>query len=161
LPPQAPPGVTAVSLTVTSKGVPPNGAIPVDYTCDGKNVNPQLTWSAAPEGTQSIAVVVDDPDASSGLFTHWILFNVGAAATSLAEAVDPASLNARQGLNGFGNPRYEGPCPPKGELHRYRFLVYALNATLDAPEGATRADVDGKMNGHVLGEGVLYGVFSH
>jgi Raf kinase inhibitor-like YbhB/YbcL family protein len=150
-----------VSVTVTSRAIAANSPIPVDYTCDGKDINPPLTWSAPPEATKSIAILVDDPDASSGLFTHWILFNVPATATSLAEAVDPAALGARVGVNGFGNARYNGPCPPKGELHRYRFLFYALDAVLDAPEGASRATLDTQMNGHVVGEGALYGVFSH
>jgi Raf kinase inhibitor-like YbhB/YbcL family protein len=153
--------VTVASITVTSKSFPPNGHIPVDYTCDGKDISPQLTWSSPPPATKSLVVVVDDPDAPSGVFTHWVTFNLPADSLQLAEALDPATLGARVGLNDFGNTRYAGPCPPKGQMHRYRYEVIALDAPLNAPEGATRAQIDGAMNGHVVGDGVLYGVFSH
>jgi Raf kinase inhibitor-like YbhB/YbcL family protein len=160
-PPGAPPGVEVASITVTSKSFPSNGPIPIDYTCDGKEISPQITWSSPPEGTKSLALVVDDPDAASGTFTHWLVYNLPPETTSLAEGVDPATIGAKIGMNDFEQVRYGGPCPPKMQIHRYRFHLYALNAELALPDGANRAKVDTTMNGHVLGEGTLYGQFSH
>jgi Raf kinase inhibitor-like YbhB/YbcL family protein len=159
--PGAPPGVTVASVTVTSKSFSSNGPIPIDYTCDGKEMSPQVTWSSPPEGTKSIALVVDDPDAPSGTFTHWLVYNLPPDSTFLAEGVDPSTVGAKIGMNDFESVRYGGPCPPKMQIHRYRFHVYALNAALDLKDGADRAAVDTHMNGHVLGEGTLYGTFSH
>lgn len=163
--PSAPAGVSIASITVTSKSFASGGQIPVDYTCDGKNVSPQLTWSSPPANTKSFAVVVDDPDAPGGTFTHWIVFDLPADALSLAEAVDPAALGAlgaKVGQNDFHNVSWEGPCPPKGEgMHRYQFRVFALDAPLKAEEGATRAQIDAALNGHVLGQGALTGGFAH
>ena len=160
-PPAAAPGVIVASITVTSRSFSSNGHIPVDYTCDGKDISPQVTWSSPPEGTRALVVQLDDPDAPSGTFTHWLVYNLAPDATSMAEALDPSSIGARVGLNDFQNVRYGGPCPPHGQAHRYRFHIYALNAQLNVPEGATRADVDTAMSGHVLGEGALYAFFSH
>jgi Raf kinase inhibitor-like YbhB/YbcL family protein len=157
--PSAPPGVTPDTLAVTSKSFA--GAIPVDYSCDGSDKSPQLTWSSTPVGTKSIAVVLEDPEAPGGLFTHWILFNVPGDALQLAEGVDAASIGARVGENDFKAVRYGGPCPPKYEVHHYYFRVYALNAPLSLPDGATRDAVLGAMSGHVLAEGALVGTFSH
>jgi Raf kinase inhibitor-like YbhB/YbcL family protein len=159
--PSPPPGVTLGSLTVTSKSFASSGAIPVDYTCDGTDKSPQLTWSAPPAGTKSLAILVDDPDASGGDFTHWIVFNIREDALAIAEAADPAELGAAVGINGFNRPQYSGPCPPRMELHRYYFRVFALDAPLDAKPGSTRDTVDAAMSGHVLAEGALMGTFSH
>ena len=159
--PSPPPGMTAATLTVTSRSFASGGTIPVDLTCDGANRSPQLTWSAPPAGTKAFALVADDPDAQSGDFTHWVLFNLPGDALTLAEAVDPTSLGATAGVNGFGQPGYGGPCPPKYEIHHYVFQLYALDAKVDAPAGATRETVEAAMSGHVLGEGTLVGTFSH
>jgi Raf kinase inhibitor-like YbhB/YbcL family protein len=158
--PSAPDGRAITSITVTSKSLPPDKQIPVDYTCDGKDVSPELTWSAPPEGTKAIAIVVDDPDASS-LFTHWIVMDLPPQATSLAEGADVAALGGKTGVNDFKNVRYNGPCPPRGELHRYRFWVYAADDALRLSESATRADLDAALAGHLLGAGALKATFSH
>jgi Raf kinase inhibitor-like YbhB/YbcL family protein len=160
-PPGGPPGVSVASITVTSKSFPSNGPIPIDYTCDGKDLSPQLTWSSPPEATKAIAIVVDDPDAPSGTFTHWLVYNLPADASQLAEAVDPTTLGAKVGMNDFESVRYAGPCPPKMQVHRYRYVVYALDLPLELADAATRAQVDTAMNGHVLAQGTLYGTFSH
>src|SRR5215472_6635582 len=95
LKPGPPPGVAVASITLTSKAFSGNGPIPIDYSCDGKDLSPPLTWSSPPEGTKSLAIEMEDPDASaSSSFTHWLLWNVSADARSLAEAVDPATLGA-------------------------------------------------------------------
>jgi Raf kinase inhibitor-like YbhB/YbcL family protein len=159
--PAPPPGVKAAALTVTSKSFASGGTIPVDLTCDGANRSPQITWSAPPQGTKAFALIADDPDAPSGDFTHWVLFNVPADALSFAEGADPTQLGATAGVNGFGQPGYGGPCPPKYEIHHYVFQVYALDSKIDAPAGATREVVESAISGHVLGEGSLVGTFSH
>jgi len=159
--PTAPPGVTMGSLTVTSAAFPANGPIPIDFTCDGADHSPPITWSAAPPGTQSIAVLVDDPDAPGGTFVHWVAFNLPSTTVSLPEGTDAAGAGGVSGTNGFGRTGYAGPCPPRREAHRYNFRVRALNAMIDAKQGASRDAVDAAMNGHVLAEGVLVGIFEH
>jgi len=160
--PSAPPGVQPSSITVTSKAFTAGGAIPVDYTCDGKDVSPPLTLSSPPAGTKAIVLIVDDPDAPGGTFTHWILFNVPPETVTLAEAVDAASLGAKAGQNDFHAEGYRGPCPPKGDgMHVYRFTVYAADAPLTIQENAMRADVDAALSNHVLGYGRLSGLFGH
>jgi Raf kinase inhibitor-like YbhB/YbcL family protein len=160
LAPMPPPGVTLASLTVTSKSFATKGPIPVDSSCDGSDRSPQVTWSAPPEGTKSFVLVVEDPDAVNGTFTHWMVYDIAADASALAEGVDPSTLNAKVGLNDFKNVRYNGPCPPRRELHRYVFRVFALDATLPTPDGATKEALYGAMNGHVLAEGYVLGTFS-
>ncbi|HXN33655.1 MAG TPA: YbhB/YbcL family Raf kinase inhibitor-like protein [Polyangiaceae bacterium] len=155
------PGVALGSLAVTSRSFPPSRAIPVDYTCDGADKSPQLTWSAPPAGTQTFAILAEDPDAPGGTFTHWIAYNVRGDARELPETADPSTLGGTVGNNDFNRPGYAGPCPPKGELHRYYFHVLALNAAIDVKPGATREAVDGALSGHVLAQGVLVGTFSH
>jgi Raf kinase inhibitor-like YbhB/YbcL family protein len=159
--PSAAPGVTLGSLTVTSNSFSSNGAIPVDYTCDGSNKSPQLTWSAPPAGTQSFVIIADDPDAPGGTFTHWIAFNLHGDLRALAEAVDPQTLGGAVATNDFGRSAYSGPCPPRGEAHHYFFRVFALNGTIDVGTSSTREGVSGRMSGRVLAEGALVGVFSH
>lgn len=160
--PSAPPGGEIHSITVTSKAFTMGGMIPVDYTCDGKEVSPPLTWSAPPAGTKGIALVVDDPDAPGGVFTHWLVFNIPPETVTLAENVDPATLGAKVGTNDFRAVSYRGPCPPKGDgMHAYRFTVYAVDAPLQANDGAVRADVDAALSNHVLGYGRVTGLFGH
>ncbi len=158
--PSAPGGQRVASITVTSKSLPPDLQVPVDFTCDGKDVPPQLTWSAPPEGTKALVVLVDDPDSSSGSFTHYLAFNLPPETTSLTEGADATALGAKIGMNDFKNVRYNGPCPPHGELHRYRFWVYAADYTLPLNEGASRSDVDAALSGHLLGAGALKASFS-
>jgi Raf kinase inhibitor-like YbhB/YbcL family protein len=136
--------------------------IPIKYTCDGENVSPPLEWADVPSGTDSFCLIVDDPDAPSELFVHWVLFNVPASENGLTEGVGvqgPKSGGGVQGKNGFGKIAYGGPCPPSG-THRYYFHLYALNAKLDVSAGAGRQDVDRSMRGHVLEEAQLMGRYS-
>ena len=158
--PLPPAGVTSASLTVTSKSFAAKGPIPIDSSCDGSDRSPQLTWSAPPEGTKSFAIVVEDPDAPSGAFTHWLVFNLPAETSALAEGIDPTTLGARIGVNDFKNIRYGGPCPPRRELHRYVFRVFALDTVVATPDGASKDALYAAMNGHVLGEGYAVGTFS-
>jgi Raf kinase inhibitor-like YbhB/YbcL family protein len=158
--PSGPPGAHVASVTVTSKSFATNGRMPIDHTCDGKNVSPQLTWSAPPEGTKSIAVVVDDSDGSSGPFTHWLVYDLPPSVTSLAEGADPVAVGAKVGMNDRDGVRYDGPCPPRMQEHRIEFHVYALDVLVNLRDGAGRAELNAAMNAHVLGEGVLHGTFS-
>jgi len=136
-------------------------AIPKRFTCDGKNVSPPLAWTGAPAGSQSFALVVDDPDAPAGTFTHWIVFNLPAGTSSLAPRMTAAKLppDAGQGLNDFGKPGYGGPCPPSGE-HRYIHHLYALDTKLTGLSQPRRQQIDEALKGHVLGETTLLGKYA-
>lgn len=126
----------------------------------GANVSPALKWSAAPGGTRSFALIVTDPDAPGGTFTHWLLWNLPASTRSLPESV-PAEAElasgARQGRNGFGDLGYGGPCPPGGSTHRYVFELYALDAPLSLAAGATKPELLHAMQGHIVASGRLVG----
>ncbi len=162
--PRYAPGIgTPASITVTSRSFTEGARIPIDHTCDGTDVMPEIVVSAPPENTKSLLVLVEDPDASQGTFTHMIAFNVSPDLRKLSPAPDlsAAGENARFGANDFGTTRYNGPCPPKGEAHRYRFRVIALDKMLNLNEGATRAQVDAASDGHILGDGSLIGQFGH
>ena len=160
-PPRVAPGHTLETMSVSSTSFPSGGRIPIEFTCDGKDVVPQLSFSAPPQGTQSVVVVVDDPDAPSGLFTHMIAYNLPADFHAVAEGADLTSAGARYGSNDFGNTRYNGPCPPKGEMHRYQFSAFALDRAMDVREGLNRAETDAQMDAHILAVGTLFGTFSH
>ncbi len=129
------------------------GAIDKKFTCDAADVSPQLNWTEPPNGTKSLALLVDDPDAPIGNWNHWTMWNIPASSRSLAEGV---ARNARlqggseQGMNDFHKTGYNGPCPPPGKPHRYYFKLYALDATLRLKAGATRKDLEAAMKGHIL-----------
>lgn len=159
----APGAGQGASITVTSRSFTEGTRIPVDHTCDGSDVMPELVLSSPPENTKSLVVYVEDPDASGGSFTHMVAFNLSPELRRLLSAPDLAAAGegARYGRNDFGGVRYQGPCPPKGEAHRYRFRVLALDTLLKLEEGAPRSKVDEGMDGHILGEGSLMGHFGH
>jgi Raf kinase inhibitor-like YbhB/YbcL family protein len=162
--PRAAPGVTVASITVTSPSFPEGGRLPVDNTCDGKDLSPELVLSSPPDGTKSLLFIVEDPDAPNGTFTHLILFNVSPDVRKLPAGVTETTGlgdGARFGLNDFQAAHYSGPCPPRGESHRYRFRVTALDVALKLQEGATRSQIDEAVDGHIIGDGVLTGYFGH
>lgn len=160
--PRAAPNARFSTITVTSPVFAEGARIPIDHTCDGKDVMPEIVISSPPEGTKSIVVVVEDPDVPSGTFTHMVAFNVAPDLRKLAgESLTGGGEAARFGLNDFQSARYSGPCPPKGEAHRYRFRVIAIDTTLKLPEGAPRSQIDEGMDNHILGEGSLTGHFGH
>jgi Raf kinase inhibitor-like YbhB/YbcL family protein len=149
-------------MNVNSSAFSDGAAVPKEYTGDGRNTSPPLQWGDAPAGTQSFAVILDDPDAPRGLFTHWVLFNLPADRHELPAAVptDREVLGgARQGINGFGDVGYGGPAPPKGKPHRYFFHVYALDRKLDLEAGCKRSDLDAAMKGHILASGKTMGTY--
>jgi Raf kinase inhibitor-like YbhB/YbcL family protein len=135
-----------------------NGKFPKEFTCDGADESPALTWTAPPGGTKALALTVTDPDAPSGTFTHWILYNLPASSSSLSAGVPKQtdlSDGSHQGRNDFGRPGYGGPCPPPGKPHRYVFTLYALDRSLDAPANASRTQLEAGMQGHILAKGEL------
>lgn len=134
--------------------------IPAKYCCS--RVSPPISWSAVPTGTQSVAVLCDDPDAPGGDWVHWVLFNLPPDAQKLEEAVPskPQLPNgAIQGTTDYGRPGYDGPCPPPGRPHRYFFKVFALDTKLALDSSATKADLLEAMEGHILAQGQLMGKF--
>jgi Raf kinase inhibitor-like YbhB/YbcL family protein len=148
------------ALLLESDALEAEGTIPQLYTCDGSDVSLPLNWSEPPAGTQSLALIFDDVDAPVGTWVHWVLFNIPPDVRSLPEGVpaDPIVQGlGEHGSNSWGNLGYGGPCPPKGGPHRYTFRLYALDATLDLEVGASRADLDRAMDGHILGAGQLVG----
>ncbi len=154
-------GVTMPILTVTSPAFQEGAMIPRKYTCDGDNVSPPLQWGAVPPEAKSLALISDDPDAPVGIWVHWVLFNLPPAETGLPENVPPDRAlknGAAQGTNDFRKPGYGGPCPPGG-THRYYFKVYALDTALDLKPGATKAQVEKAMQGHILAQGQLMGKY--
>ena len=150
-----------MEIKVTSRAFQEGGMIPRRYTCDGEDVSPPLAWTGVPEGTKTIALISDDPDAPMGTWVHWVLFNLPANIKELAEAVpaDKELLSgAKQGRNDFRRIGYGGPCP-QGGTHRYFLRLYALDSVLDLAAGASKADLLKAIQGHVLAEGQLMGKY--
>ncbi|MER3421500.1 MAG: YbhB/YbcL family Raf kinase inhibitor-like protein [Chloroflexota bacterium] len=151
-----------MSLSLTTAAFSNNEAIPAHYTCDGEDRSPPLAWSGAPAGVAAFALIMDDPDAPRGVFTHWVLYNLPADVRELPEGVpttEQLANGALQGVNDFGRVGYGGPCPPLGPAHRYRFTLYALDTALNLGPQATKQAVLDAMRGHVLGEGQLVGTY--
>ena len=139
--PNAGPAAGPASLQISSDAFADGKIIPKDHTCDGADRSPPLHWDGAPERAKAFALVVDDPDAPSGVFTHWLLYNVPAAAKALDVGVATSGTlgdGSRQGTNDFGRVGWSGPCPPPGSAHRYTFKLYALSAPLELEPGAKR-----------------------
>jgi len=132
------------------------------YTCDGIDISIPLNWSDPPEGTKSFALTADDPDAPSGTWVHWIVFDLPADARGLAEGVPPRKIldnGAKQGVNDFRRVGYGGPCPPTGPAHRYVFTLYALNRKIELDAGLTKHDLLRAIRGHVLAQAQLVGIY--
>jgi Raf kinase inhibitor-like YbhB/YbcL family protein len=162
-------GAMAKEATMTLKILSPafaeNASIPAKYTCEGDDVSPPLTWTGVPEGTKSLALIVDDPDAPDPkaprmTWVHWVLYNLPPDATGLAEGVATGALPAgtEDGCNDWKRTGYGGPCPPIGR-HRYFFKLYALDTTLSGLSEPTKAKVEAAMRGHVLAEAQLIGTY--
>jgi len=129
--------------------------IPERHTCDGDDVSPPLRWTAPPEGTAALALCVDDPDAGRYPLTHWLAWNLPAAAGELGQG----EAAPGEGRNDFGAPSYRGPCPPPGKPHRYVFTLYALDAELDLGPSDRRLSFDQAVDGHVLATATLTGAY--
>jgi len=137
--------------------------IPVKYTCAGEDISPQLAWSGTPEGTEMFVLIVDDPDARLGVFTHWVIYNIPADVFELGEGIpklEELANGAQQGINNFAEYGYSGPCPPPGDKHEYRFIIYAVDTIIDLlPVGATKQKVLEAIQGHILGQVQISGYY--
>lgn len=148
-----------MEIKINSTAFKEGGMIPKRYTCDGEDISPPLSWDSVPEGTKSLALICEDPDAPRGTWVHWVIFNIPADTRGLNENIPPQKTlpsGARQGRNGFGRIGYGGPCPPSG-THRYYFKLYALDTVIDLKPGATKAELLKVMDGHIIAEGQLMG----
>jgi hypothetical protein len=149
-------------LSIASSAFEDHGELPSAFTCEGKNVSPPLTWTDLPAGTKSLALIVDDPDAPDPeapktVWVHWVLYNLPATSTGLAEgATTPAGC--LEGLNDWKKTGYGGPCPPIGR-HRYFFKLYALDAVLEDLHRPAKAALERALAGHVLGQAELIGTY--
>jgi len=143
-------------MKITSPAFQEGGNIPSKFTCDGGDTSPPLQVAEVPSGAKSLVLVADDPDAPSGLFTHWIAWNISPQTNAIAEGSTPKGVH---GTNDFGKSGYGGPCPPSG-THRYYFKIFALDRELDLPAGARRRQLDAAMKGHVVAQGELMGRYS-
>jgi hypothetical protein len=151
-----------MDMQISSSAFADGGMIPKQHTCDGADVSPDLAWTGVPEGTRSFALICDDPDAPVGTWVHWVLFNIPPNENELpAEVAPDASLRngASHGTNDFRKLGYGGPCPPGG-THRYYFKLYALDTELSLESGATKAQVEDAMVGHILAQGQLMGKYA-
>ncbi len=147
---------------LTSAAFANGDLIPMKYTCDDQDVSPPLQWKDPPEGTQSFALINDDPDAPVGTWVHWVLYNLPASSRSLPEAVPPdAALpdGSKHGQNSWGRSVYGGPCPPAG-THRYFYKLYALDTELELAAGASKEELLRVMEGHILASTETMGVYS-
>ena len=150
----------AMSIQITSVAFTDGQPILAKYTCDGQGISPPLKWSGVPANTKSFALIADDPDAPGGVWVHWVLYDLPATTTELAENTPKSAQlpnGVKQGLNSWPHLGYGAPCPPRGKPHRYFFKLYALDQMLDLKPGATKKDVEVAMKGHVLAEGQLMG----
>jgi Raf kinase inhibitor-like YbhB/YbcL family protein len=157
------PMANPLQFVIKAPAFPPGGQIPKTYTCEGENRSPAIEWEGAPPRTASFALIMDDPDAPAGTWTHWVLWNVPANAHRLSEGIpkrDELENGARQGRNSDGNSGYDGPCPPAGRAHRYFFRLYALDQKLDVSAGSGRATLQEAMKGHVLAEAEYMGRYA-
>jgi Raf kinase inhibitor-like YbhB/YbcL family protein len=149
----------AKALEIVSPVFRDGNPIPPQYTCRGQNVNPPINILSVPSGTQSLTLIMHDPDALSTDFLHWLVWDIPPGTENIS--VNSVPIGARQGTNGMGQTGYGGPCPPKGTgNHRYIFDFYALDTTLDLPDDAKREDVINAQKGHVLDHTVLMGTFA-
>ena len=144
--------VVSTTITVKSPAFDHNGNIPVKYSCNGENINPEIIIKDIPSGVKSLALVVTDPDAPGG-FVHWVMWNI-----PVTEKIAENSAPGIQGKNGRDENKYHGPCPPNG-THHYHFYVYALDKKLDLPESSTKSALLNAIEGHILGSGEIIGLF--
>lgn len=146
-----------MDFTISSPAFADGADIPVRHTCDGDDLSPRLTWSGTPAGARSLALVMDDPDAPRGTFTHWVLYDIATELTELGEG----STQGTAGRNSFGRSGYGGPCPPPGDSpHRYRFTLLALDVPTLSLKNATREELDQKIETHVLATARLVGRYA-
>jgi Raf kinase inhibitor-like YbhB/YbcL family protein len=156
------------TFKITSPAFAYGDSIPVKFTCDGDDVSPELEWVGIPENTKSLALICDDPDAPLGTWVHWVIFNIPPEINHFNEKYTPSKglsggLKREEGpidgINDFRYYGYNGPCPPKGPAHRYFFKLYALDTILNLKTGASKADVEKAMSGHIIAQTELMGKY--
>lgn len=153
---------SCVGLELRSPAFKEGEYIPSRYSCDSFDYSPPLVWDDVPQGTRSFALICEDPDAPTGIWVHWVIFNIPYQTHSLEESVPkiPQLPNgAIQGVNDFNRVGYGGPCPPSGKPHRYFFKLYALDTELNLREGVTRNELMKALEGHILDKASLYGLY--
>jgi Raf kinase inhibitor-like YbhB/YbcL family protein len=149
-------------LVLSSPAIAPGAAIANDFACTGADRSPELAWSGAPKSTITFALIVEDPDAPGGTFIHWVAYNIPAGRTSLPAGVPQNAEipgGGTNGMNSFGHIGYNGPCPPPGKTHHYRFHLVALDSALRVGDGANAAAISSAMQGHVVADAELTGTF--
>ena len=153
---------TALALDLQSEVFENKGYIPDRYTCDAQNFSPPLNWSNVPANARSFVLICDDSDAPFKIWVHWVIFNIPLEVEKFKEEISKEELNRLavvEGINDFGKVGYQGPCPPQGKFHRYLFKLYALDTTLSLEEGASKKDVIEAMQGHIVAEAKLVGLY--
>jgi Raf kinase inhibitor-like YbhB/YbcL family protein len=143
-------------MNITSSAFQKGGNIPPKFTCNGSDTSPALQITGVPSEAKSLVLIADDPDAPSGLFTHWLIWNIPPQTNSISEGIAPKGVH---GTNDFGRSDYKGPCPPSGS-HKYSFKVFALDRELNLRGGAKRSQLDAAMNGHIIAQGELMGRYA-
>jgi Raf kinase inhibitor-like YbhB/YbcL family protein len=155
-----------MAWTLKSNSITEGKRIPDKFTCKGIDVSPELSWDPAPKGTQEIALIMDDPDAPVGTWTHWTVYGISPEKTSFPENVEKTleakSIGALHGITSYGKskPGYYGPCPPPGKVHHYHFKLYALDKKTGLPAGASLAQLEAAIKGHTIAEAKLMGTYS-
>jgi hypothetical protein len=154
-----------MALVLTSPAFEPNGEIPTEYTCEGRDISPPLSWQTVPEGARSLALIIDDPDAPDPAapkmtWVHWVLFNLPPSLTELPAGTTISDLppGSQEGFNDFKRTSYGGPCPPIGR-HRYFHKLYALDTRLEGLDAPTKSDLEAAMAGHILAQAELVGTY--
>jgi Raf kinase inhibitor-like YbhB/YbcL family protein len=160
---QAAETTTKGAISLTSSAFAEGTAIPREYTCQGRDISPSLKWTGVPSETKSLALIMDDPDAPTGTWVHWVLYDLAPSMTELPEGLSAkehiAPGSGKEGLNDFKRSGYGGPCPPAGKPHRYFFKLYALDTTLDLKPGAKKKDLERAMEKHILAQGQLMATY--
>ncbi|HVU47787.1 MAG TPA: YbhB/YbcL family Raf kinase inhibitor-like protein [Terracidiphilus sp.] len=152
-----------MSLKLKVTAFPNRGVIPKKHTCAGANSSPALEWAGVSLTTRSLALIVDDPDAPRGTWTHWLIWNIPPHLTALPEGIpaqEVLEFGAWQGTNDFNRIGYGGPCPPPGKAHRYFFKLYALNTVLDLKPGASKKDLERAVKGHIVSDAEYVGTYA-
>jgi Raf kinase inhibitor-like YbhB/YbcL family protein len=155
-------GTVMPDLYLKTSAFKPGSEMPPQLTCEGEDLSPSLQWGGAPKGTQSFALIAEDPDAPSGTFTHWVLYDLPASTTEIPQGIprrDHLGFGGLQGTNDFGKIGYGGPCPPAGNPHRYFFKLYAMDTVLGLKPGAKKQEVERAMEGHVIAQAEIMGKY--
>jgi Raf kinase inhibitor-like YbhB/YbcL family protein len=147
------------AFTLSSTAFQNGAAIPPQYTCTGSNVIPPLSWKDIPSNTQSLVLILSDPDSPSGVWDHWVVYNIPANSTGIVEGTKELPNGSVVLKNSWGNTKYDGPCPPHG-THHYWFYLYALNTTLSLPADASKTQLQAAMQNNIIAQTTLMGIFS-